>query len=279
MLKEARERGIVEIVIRHPLQRVVELERRLMERFNLQEAGVVAADPGKLEHTLSRAAELAARMLEQRLEDGYILGISWGTAVHATANAFAPRRHYDVEVVQLMGGVGPTEPMIDGPALAQRFAQRLSHRYRYLHAPLVVDTPEVAQALLAQRNNAETLDVARRAQIALVGIGALDPAVSSLLRAGYLSRAEFDAIRERGVVGDICARHFDVYGRPIVPELDQRIISISLEDLATIPTVIGVACGEPKALAILGALRSGHLDVLVTDALTAESLLRLATSL
>jgi deoxyribonucleoside regulator len=277
MLKEARERGIVEIVIRHPLRRVVALEHRLVDQFGLQDAGVVLADPANPERTLNRAAELAARLLEQSLDDRQILGISWGTAVHATANAFAPRRHYDVEVVQLMGGIGPTDPMIDGPALAQRFAQRLSNRYRYLHGPLVVDAPEIAQALLAQRNNAETLEVARRSHVALVGIGALDPDVSSLLRAGYLSRAEFDAIRERGIVGDICARHFDQFGRPAAPELDRRLISITLDDLAAIPRVIGVACGEAKAVAILAALRGNHLDALVTDSLTAEAILRLVT--
>src|SRR5690242_7912036 len=46
LLKEARERGIVEIFIRHPLGRDARLEGRLIERFSLREAGVVRAIPG-----------------------------------------------------------------------------------------------------------------------------------------------------------------------------------------------------------------------------------------
>lgn len=276
LLKEARERGIVEIFIRHPLRRVPRLEQELVTQFGLREAGVVQFDPRGPHETLLRAAELAARMLDAALEDAQILGISWGTAVYATVSAFVPQRRHDVEVVQLMGGVGPADPSIDGPALAQRLARRLSNRYHYLHAPLIVDSPEIAQGLLNQRNVAETLLIARQADVALVGIGALTPDVSSLLRAGHLSQNEFDLIKAQGVVGDICARHFDRDGHPAAQHLDPRLISVTLEELSAIPTAIGVACSQAKADAIFGALRGGYLDVLVTDSSAAEAVLQLA---
>jgi deoxyribonucleoside regulator len=274
LLKEARDRGIVEIFIHHPLRRVSRLEQQLVARFNLQEAGVVQADPQNDTITLARAADLAAHILNTALEKARVLGISWGTAVHATTNAFIPDRRYEVEVVQLMGGVGPSDPAIDGPALVQRLASRLSDRCRYLHAPLIVDTPEIARGLLAQRNVAETLALARRTDVALVGIGALNPQMSSLLRAGYLSRAEFDAIKAQGVVGDICARHFDRDGKKAAPQLDQRIVSITLDDLTAIPRVIGIACTTGKAEALRGALRGRYIDILITDSEAAEAILR-----
>jgi deoxyribonucleoside regulator len=245
-----------------------------VERFGLRDAGVVQTDPGNDEATLARAADLAAHLLDTALEDAHILGISWGTAVYATVSSFAPRRRHDVEVVPLMGGVSPTDPYIDGPALAQRIARRLTGRYRYLHAPLRVDDPDVAQGLLAQRNVAESLEVARNADVALVGIGALAADISSLLRAGYLSLEEFNMIKQQGAVGDICARHFDRNGRPTPSPFDDRMVCITLDDLKAIPTVIGVACTIPKAEAISGALRGGYLDILITDSTTAEALLR-----
>lgn len=276
MLKEARERGIVEIFIRHPLRRVPRLEQQLVDRFGLREAGVVQTLPADNDATLARAAELAARFLDNALEHAQVLGISWGTAVQATVNAFAPRRKHDVEVVQLMGGVSPSDPAIDGPALAQRMARRLTNRYRYLHAPLLVNTPDVAQGLLAQRNVAETLAVAQQSNVALVGIGALSPGVSSLLRAGYLAREEFDAIKAAGGVGDICARHFDRQGRHTARYLDDRLISITLDQINAIPTVIGVATNAAKAEALLGALNGHYIDILITDSEAAETLLQLA---
>jgi DNA-binding transcriptional regulator LsrR (DeoR family) len=276
LLKEARERGIVEIFIRHPLGRDARLERHLVERFNLREAGVVQGVPGDPQATLDQTALVAGKMLDNCLADAQVLGISWGTTLYAIAQAFDPQRRYDVEVIQMMGGVGSTDPAVDGPAIAQRFSLALTNRYRYLHAPLIVDTPAIAQALLAQRNIAETLNIAAQADVALVGIGAVEPTVSSLMRAGYLKPEEFHAIRAAGVVGDICGRHFDITGQPAAPEIDERLITITLDQLAQIPMVIGVACGAPKARAILGALRGGHLDVLITDMVAAEAVLALA---
>jgi DNA-binding transcriptional regulator LsrR (DeoR family) len=276
LLKEARTRGIVEIFIRHPLGRDAQIERQLIERFALREAGVVQAIFGDAQATLDQAAALAAQMLEGFLADAQSLGISWGTTVHAIVQAFAPQRRYDVEVVQMMGGVGSTEPAIDGPALAQRLATALTNRYRYLYAPLIVDTPATVQALLAQRNIAETLATAAQVDVALVGIGVVDPAISSLLRAGYVTPKEFRAMQKAGAIGDICARHFDSAGQPSAPEVDQRLIAITLDQLTQIPVVVGVACGLAKAPAILGALRGGYIDVLITDTTAADELLKLA---
>jgi DNA-binding transcriptional regulator LsrR (DeoR family) len=275
LLKEAREQGVVEIFIHYPIARVVELERQIVERFGLRAAGVVETELNDPTATLQRAAQLAGTILDDALADTQTLGISWGTTVHAVIDSFAPRRRHDVEVVQLMGGIPSAEPTIDGPALAQRLARTLTGRYRYLHAPLVVDRPEVVEALLSQRNIAEALEVAANAEVALVGIGAVDSALSSLLRAGYLSPEEFQSMRERGAVGDLCARHFDQRGLPVAPDLDARLMAIRLDQLARIPTVIGAACSTRKAAAIRGALRGGFLDILVTDADTAEAVLLL----
>jgi DNA-binding transcriptional regulator LsrR (DeoR family) len=55
--------------------------------------------------------------------------------------------------------------------------------------------------------------------------------------------------------------------------LDDRVIGISLEELAKVDRVIGLAGGKSKTEAIAGALRTGVLSVLITDKFTAERLL------
>jgi DNA-binding transcriptional regulator LsrR (DeoR family) len=48
---------------------------------------------------------------------------------------------------------------------------------------------------------------------------------------------------------------------------------LTVEELERIPTVLAVAYGAPKALPILGALRTGVIDILCTDDVAARKVL------
>ena len=58
--------------------------------------------------------------------------------------------------------------------------------------------------------------------------------------------------------------------------MQDRLIGLTLEELERVPLVIAVAAEPGKAAAILGALRSGAVRVLVTECRNALEVLRLA---
>ena len=58
---------------------------------------------------------------------------------------------------------------------------------------------------------------------------------------------------------------FDKHGQQCDFESNPRIIGISLGQLANVPLTLAIAGGEHKAEAILGALRGGYLNGLITD--------------
>jgi DNA-binding transcriptional regulator LsrR (DeoR family) len=68
------------------------------------------------------------------------------------------------------------------------------------------------------------------------------------------------------------ARFYNAQGRP-VGHLDRRTVAISWDELKAVPTVIAVAAGPDKCEAIRGAARTGCVDVLVTDEVTAQLLI------
>jgi DNA-binding transcriptional regulator LsrR (DeoR family) len=74
-------------------------------------------------------------------------------------------------------------------------------------------------------------------------------------------------------VGDIALRFFDENGQPIISDLNDRVVGITLDQLQKIDEVVAVTGGPEKVLAIRGALRGGYLDVLITDQATAKTLI------
>lgn len=275
LLTEARGKGVVEIRINYPWQTSPVLQTELVERFGLSVARVLKSGGYDYKRMLQGLGALAARYLEGVIQERSIFAIGWGTAVYEVVSALRPMRKMDIDVVQMIGAIGSGDPLIDGPELARVLANNLNGRFNHLHAPLIVGNAEVQQALLEEQQIAETLQTARKADIAVVGIGSVEPSISSLIRAGYIDEQELASICQSGAVGDICARQFDIRGQVLDIELNRRVVGIDCASLKEIKCVVGVAGGILKAPAILGALRGGFLDVLVTDDKAAKEVLRL----
>jgi DNA-binding transcriptional regulator LsrR (DeoR family) len=280
LLALAREQGIVEIIIHYPLLTSLDLEARMRERFGLKEVCIL--NTGELDHSdrLNRVSLLAGRYLENILEDGQILAVSWGSTLLELAQNFHPtKRLNNLEIVQLVGAVGSSQIEIDATNLVRLFAGAVGGRYYNLNAPMMVETMETQKALLQEPSIIETLDRARRASVALVGIGEIERALSTVHRSHILDAASIQVLHEQNAVGGICSQYYDIQGRPISDQVNSRVVGLDLPSLKQIPRVIGIAIGEYKARAIFGALRGQFVNVLVTDDLTAESVLRLADQL
>jgi DNA-binding transcriptional regulator LsrR (DeoR family) len=273
LLHEARERGIVEIVIHYTWSRNRAMEQELVRAFSLREARVIVDHDWDYERILHGLGASAARYLEGVVEPGVILGISWGTAILSTVRRLKPKEKLPITVVQMIGATGAKDPLTDGPELARLLADVYGGRYRSLHAPLTVESASVREGLLNEPHIRETLELASQADLALVGIGTLVPEYSSWLRAGYLDRDGLAELRAAGAVGDICGWHYDVHGNFLVIDMNRRIVGVQPQTLSEIERVIAVAGGQAKVKAILGGLRTGLVDTLVTGEQAAKGVL------
>lgn len=275
MLSAARERGVVQVKIVDPAGRDGDLEAAMAQAFGLAEVRVAAFEPGM--SPLDKVGMLGARWLLDCLRDGQTLALSWGTALQRLVWSVTSDRSRQVEIVQLVGGLSPVASASTGQELVRELAMRLGAAYRYLHAPALMASPAAIATLAAERSVAAALDAARGADIALVGIGATWHGSSeNIVREMQLSSFERAEFLAAAPVGDICARFFDVQGHPVHGPADDRVLAVDLEDLRRIPTVVGIAAGPEKAPGVLGAVRGGFIDVLITDAGAARGVLALA---
>jgi len=275
MLKEAREKGIVDIRIRRPLAYERSLENALVERFGLESAHVLIHPPNDDQPLVKRLGEAGAEVLSGFLRPGLRLGIAWGTAVSATVNALEVVGQIPVEIVQLAGALGARRHEYDGNTLAESLRRKLGGDIFYLNAPYIVESKEAAKSLLSNADIREAIERGKGCDVAVVGIGSIDPAHSSFDLADYASPEELEAMLDQGAVGDVCGRQFNMRGRPVRSALGGRLMAIQWKDLLAIPIRIGVSGGPGKVKPILGAARGRVVNVLVTDKLAAEESLRM----
>lgn len=275
LLSEARREGIVEIRVLHPLERASVLEKKLQASFDLKQVMVLQGGELAYGQMLRRLGALAARLLAESIESQSILGISWGTALSEVAHTLQPMDLPGVKVVQLIGSATSRDHQVDGPGLAREFSLRIGGQYFTLAAPWLVRDRRTRDALVKEKRMCEILNMAQQADIALVGIGSVEPGYSSLVRAGYITLDQLRELQKLGIVGDVCGHHFDLAGKLVNISMVGYAIGIDADSLRRIPLVISVAGGMIKARAILGALRAGLVNALVTDDSAARGVLDL----
>jgi DNA-binding transcriptional regulator LsrR (DeoR family) len=198
------------------------------------------------------------------LDDTSVVAVSHGRDTAEVARFFGPRQRIRAQFVSAMGG----SPLADSPTnpneIARRFADRCGGQAVELFAPAFVDSEEMRDKLLRQQAVFETLRLAATADIALVGVGGTDDACT-MVRTGCFSVEEIRRLRMEGAVGDVLGHYVDAEGRNVDSPETGRLVSLGLAELHAIATVVVVASEVEKPRAILGALRTGAVDVLVVD--------------
>jgi DNA-binding transcriptional regulator LsrR (DeoR family) len=272
LLDDARSNGIVEVKIKFPWQRSERLETALCKKFGLTAARVLKTVPeSESDLVLNGMGFLGAQFFQEIVQPGTVVAITSGRAVYHTVEALETH-HLDLNVVQMMGVANCQNPQIDGPELAQLMVHRLGGRYTYMQAPFLIMDSEVHRKLFEEIPFREIISLISQARYAITGIGTLDTHNSSLLRTGF-SVQSLEELTRCGAVGEICGQTFNISGETVYSDKAQKPVSLDLKYIKEIETVIGVAGGAAKAMAILGALNGNILDVLVTDQQAAEVLL------
>jgi DNA-binding transcriptional regulator LsrR (DeoR family) len=274
MITEARELGIVDIRINRPLPIDENIRQDALTCFPLKDA-LILSNENVRGPVLERVGALAAQYVETSLPQNGTIAISWGTSLAATVDALSGGRRNNVRVVQMIGASGSLHPDVDGSELARNMALKLGGTSIALNAPLIVDDPSLARALLRQDSVANVLDIAARADMALIGLGGMNPAISSLLRSGFATRDALERAVAMGTVGDAGGHMLSIDGEIVHSELSERMVGLDEARLRAIPTVIAVAVGLEKVDIIHAALRSGLVDVIASDTRTMSAVLSL----
>ncbi|AVA24935.1 sugar-binding transcriptional regulator [Rhizobium sp. NXC24] len=275
MLKRAEAEDIVRTTVIPPVGTYTELETALRERFNLPEAIVVECSEDREGAIMARIGEAAAHLLEVTLSEGEIIGVSsWSQTIFKMVENIHPQKSAQAKyIVQTLGGMGDPSVQTHATQLTTRLARLTGAEPKLLPVQGVTSSREAKLLMMADPFVRETIELFGAISVAIVGIGAVEPS-ELLARSGNIfSSRELADLADAGAVGDISLRFFDGKGKPVKTPLDERVIGISLDELAKVDRVIALAGGEKKTAAIAGALRIGVIDTLVTDKFTAQRLI------
>ncbi len=274
LLKQARDSGVVQIAVRPGPDATTGLAEQLRVAHGVR-AHIVPVRVGARDvERLDQVAKVAARLLMDLFDDEMVLGVAWGTTVSAVARALGHKPTRGGTVVQLNGAANTVTSGVDyASTIITAFGSAFDAEVRHFPVPAFFDFAGTREAMWRERSVQRVLDVQRRTDIALFGVGALGGQVPShVYSAGYLDESDLGALYAAGVVGDVCTVFLREDGSYRDIAINQRATGPTPQELAGIPHRLCVVAGEAKLRPLLAAMRAGAVTDLVIDEPTARRL-------
>lgn len=263
LLEKARQFGIVEFKISESNAHT-EMENIIARHFGLKDVFIVPAAAG-LKNRNEALAQAAAIYISNRIPDNAYINIGYGDTTCRILNHLANNSSTRISVVSLTGGVNYYLP--------NTFSSVFNARLFLTPAPFVMSNKEMVEAICNEPAVREIAEMVPLSTMTIVGIGGIDDN-ATVVSSGIMSPKDLRYLAMQGAVGDVLCHFLDINGKPVESPIDDRLISTPLGVLAAQSNVIGVAGGEKKVNAIIGALNGNFLDILITDRDTAELIIK-----
>lgn len=270
LLADARRRNEVRITISSSMAELAGLEVEISRRYGIQDVIICPSSDVVSDPTHSIAASAGA-YLGGLMQPGMSVGVGWGKTLHSMLQFIESQTLSNLSVVSLLGGFSHVRHF--NPAdFAWRFAELFQGEGYLVPAPALVDSPETKRALIESCGIGEVFDKARNLDMVLLSVGGIAQGSTSF-QTGYLSDAERKDLKAAGAVGDLLYNFIDGEGRLVDHSVNERTISVSLEQLANAKARILVSGGPEKVDVLHGAISAIRPSALVTDDTSAKALL------
>lgn len=243
------------------------LQKNLLKKYKLEDIYIV---PSSNQNTVDSITIAAAQYIEDRISNDTMINIGYGEAVSKTLGHLSISSKYKVAFVSLTGGVKFYMPT----AIDQSSDYYTNSNYSHyiIPSPLIVSSEKLATSLKNEKSIKNILEMVPYSNLTVIGIGALNDK-STLIKEGLLSIRDIEIFKSKGAIGDLLNQFYDINGNSVDLDLHKRLISTEIDLLKSLNHVVAVAGGIEKKEAIIGALKGGYINVLITDENIARSLL------
>ncbi len=267
MLTEARDLGVVEIIIHEPGDKAANLLEQLRRSSSIQGGFLVedGLDEDETNQLLSQAAVHLLHQIGSRR-----LGVGWGYLIGQLVNWLEENPQLDsgiTDICPLVGNASIPARNYQSNENVRLMAQQFGAAPHFLYLPALPDGLEEKQILCSTEVYRQIHQQWEQIDTALVNIGNYpsSPDFASLVRYGSL-------LQQQHACGRMLIYYFSEDGSVIQSEQDFAI-QIPIGTLKRCPNIIGVCSANTSAKALRGALRSGFFTHIVARSSFIQALL------
>jgi deoxyribonucleoside regulator len=270
LLNEAKKKGIVEIKINYENKDATyrrELAEKIEKKYGLLETILVQNLPTE-EETKNAVSEVAASFFDDRVTRNSVVGVTAGTTLEMTAKKIREKKR-DVSIVTLIGSVDYQHTTFLSHEIARIISSNIDGKSFLLTVPALLSSKEMAQNFLCQPGVEKTLSLFKKIKWSFLGIGAISSDHPFL---HMFDKSDLEKIKSEAV-GNIGTIFYNENEEIVCEEITEKTFGIKADQLMDIPYRVGIASGKKKTPAILGAVKSKLVNILIIDIESGKKLL------
>jgi len=271
-LKMAHERGIIHIDVIPPKVNTnieSELAYFFKKIFGLKK--LILSKGARNEKTLlhfliKRTSEYIKTLPKTKLN----IGLGWGNTIFKLSQEIEDLERPDWSIVPLSGGTAKlSDKRFNINHIVQSFADRTGARAIPMYLPFIFENEEQFQIAKRSSEYKKVQEMWENLDIIICSVG-YSIARSPLFRENIFDGSYANELEKAEVVGDILTHYFDINGKMHGLEILNRCINLSMDQYNKAGERIVVAAGHHKVDGLVGLLRAGLVDTLITDEFTAK---------
>lgn len=272
LIKKAVELGYIEFKINNFGELDEFLQQELAEMFGIK-CFVLPTLVDSYTVRLNDVCAFASKDIFANVEDNETICVPWGRTIeYLAANINEPIvDHTGLKICMMNGFVNGSVQSMRAIHIIEKLSTMLNATGYVMPTPLLVESQEVRDALLADRSVKQIHELIRSADTAIISVGPFD------MQNTYLTELGVDVVahlKKFDGAGNFAGRTYDINGVELYTDLSERLMNITIEDLAKKKKRICIAVGSHKTRALLGFLRGKIINCLYTDSETAKDILK-----
>jgi len=264
LLKEAFNKGIVQVKIENIEKRLFQMEKELEKKFSLEKAIVIDLNV-QIDQWSSKKilAKEASKIITNFFSPGDLIGIGPGETIFEMISSLSIETKIpNIRIIPLMGGWGIHNVQYETNKLAIFMAYALGCDFYLLTVPAFVSSPYIKEKFLNEPQIRECIKKWEEVKVAIFSIG---PEIEySILPLIAQDNTLINEVKRRGGVSDILGRIINEDGEELDIFFNKCLISIDFNQLLRIPIRIGIG-GVSKIRGIKASLKKGIINILITD--------------
>lgn len=271
LLTKAKEEGIVKIEVISPPQDFSELEIKIEKSFGIKQC-IIVPNSDSPDIMFSGFAEALSSVIERSFKKGMRIGVGWGQTIQHTVEKIKFAKNYDMKIFPAIGGSGLLYDDIHANSIVSLLTGKSGATGYILNCPAILDSQASKEVFMKESVIKEIVDEFESLDLAIVPIGYIDSDIT-ILKTKHISAEDIEYLKDLNIVGDINSNFIDSNGNFVPNRIQDRIINVTLESLKNIKNTVALCTGEKKIVATRAALKSGAINILITDLGLAEKLL------